>query len=361
MLTQPTLLLDKDKCLANIERMANKVKGSNTILRPHFKTHQSAEVGNWFRDFGVDCITVSSLKMAQYFATNGWTDITIAFPANILEWSAINELAAKINLNIVVESLESITFLEKNLSNVVGVYIKTDTGYGRTGINAEDYEAMQHLLNTLKTCQNLIFIGFLAHAGHTYQASSAEEINSIFQSSKQQLLALKTFLANDFPLIQLSYGDTPSCSVNSDFDGFDEIRPGNFVFYDYMQYKLGSCSINDIAVAMACPVVAKHEDRNEVVIHGGAVHLSKDALTIDDTTIYGHVVAMDGNKWQADQSLGEVVKLSQEHGIIKATANQISKINIGDMVGILPIHSCLTANVMKGYTTCDGQSISMMY
>jgi D-serine deaminase-like pyridoxal phosphate-dependent protein len=360
MLTQPTLLLDRKKCLANIERMAQKAKNANVLFRPHFKTHQSAEIGNWFRDYEVECITVSSVKMAAYFADNGWNDITIAFPANILEWAIMNELASRINLNIVVESVESILYLEKHLSHPVGAYIKTDTGYGRTGVQAEDYETMQHLLKTLKNCKNLIFIGFLCHAGHTYKAQTREEILNIMQSSRQQLLALKTFMANDFPLIQISYGDTPSCSVSDSFEGFDEIRPGNFAFYDDMQVHIGSCTPNEVAVALACPVVAKHSERLEVVIHGGAVHLSKDALSVSGHQHFGTVVPLIGRAWSAAQSIGYIAKISQEHGIIQMAQQEFDKVNIGDVLAVLPVHSCLTANLMKEYLSSEGHTISMM-
>ena len=360
MLTRPTLLLDKAKCQANIEQMATKAKKANVLFRPHFKTHQSAEVGSWFRDCEVECITVSSVKMAVYFAVNGWKDITIAFPTNILEWATINDLAANINLNIVVESVDTIKFLEKHLNNPVGTYIKTDTGYGRTGINAEDYQAMQALLNELKECKNLIFIGFLCHAGHTYQAQSKEEIIQITNSSRQQLLALKTFLSNDFPLIQISYGDTPSCSISNNFEGFDEVRPGNCVFYDEMQVQIGSCSQKDIAVALASPVVAKHTQRNEIVIHGGGVHLSKEAITKDGKPFFGTVVRLNGYQWDTNTIIGQVSKLSQEHGIIKVNDEILAQINIGDMLAVLPIHSCLTANLMKEYRTTEGKTITMM-
>ena len=360
MLTQPTLLLDKNKCLSNIERMANKAKSANVLFRPHFKTHQSAEIGQWFRQYDVECITVSSLQMAIYFANNGWKDITIAFPANIREWSAINDLAAKINLNVVVESIETISYLENQLTNPIGTYIKTDTGYGRTGINAEDYESMQSLLNVLKKCKNLIFIGFLCHAGHTYQAQSKNEIIEIMNNSHQQLLALKTFLSNDFPLIQISYGDTPSCSISDNFEGFDEIRPGNFIFYDEMQVQLGACTINEVALALACPVVAKHNHRNEIVVHGGGVHLSKESIIKSDQVYFGAAVPLNGNAWDTSKTIGTVSKLSQEHGIIKVNNEQLSQINIGDMLAILPVHSCLTANLMKQYTSTEGQLIDML-
>ncbi len=362
MITRPTLLLDKEICLNNIERMAAKAKNSNVVFRPHFKTHQSAEVGSWFKDFGVECITVSSVKMAEYFARNGWKDITIAFPANILEWKIIDTLASTINLNLVVESNETISFLEKHLNHPVGIYIKTDTGYGRTGILAEDYQEMQSLLRTLKTCKNLIFIGFLCHAGHTYNAGSPENIKEIFQKSKEQLLALKTFMANDFPLIQISYGDTPSCSLLNDFSDFDEIRPGCFSFYDEMQASFGSCSKKDIAIALAAPIVAKHSNKNSLIVHGGAVHLSKDTIvnTVGQN-YYGTVVKLDGLNWDTTQVLGTVSKISQEHGTITVSDEIFKSLNIGDLVAILPIHACLTSNLMKEFLTTDGTQISMMH
>ncbi|RLD73544.1 MAG: alanine racemase, partial [Bacteroidetes bacterium] len=76
----PTLILNKALVLENIQFMAEKARKHHLSFRPHFKTHQSAEIGNWFKDAGVDKITVSSVSMAEYFAKHGWKDITIAFP-----------------------------------------------------------------------------------------------------------------------------------------------------------------------------------------------------------------------------------------------------------------------------------------
>ncbi len=71
-----------------------------------------------------------------------------------------------------------------------------------------------------------------------------------------KLQTLKQKYITRFPDIIISYGDSPSCSLADDLNGFDEIRPGNFVYYDVMQYHIGSCQMDDIAVAAACPVVS---------------------------------------------------------------------------------------------------------
>ena len=49
-----------------------------------------------------------------------------------------------------------------------------------------------------------------------------------------------------------------------------------------------------------------------------------------------------------------VMKVSQEHGVIQTTDEIINKIQIGEFIGILPVHSCLTADCMGEYMTLDG-------
>ncbi|MEJ0055890.1 MAG: hypothetical protein WDN75_09720 [Bacteroidota bacterium] len=74
--------------------MAEKARKLKVSFRPHFKTHQSHEVGRWFRAEGVNSCTVSSVKMASYFAEDGWKDITVAFPLNVLEIKEVNRLGS---------------------------------------------------------------------------------------------------------------------------------------------------------------------------------------------------------------------------------------------------------------------------
>ncbi|PWJ42155.1 alanine racemase [Sediminitomix flava] len=360
-ITSPTLLLDKKKCLRNIEDMTDKAFLNKIALRPHFKTHQSKEIGNWFRDFGVKAITVSSLKMAEYFAEDGWNDITVAFPTNILEINTINKLAQKIQLNLLVEDIDTIIRLQDKLEYSVHLFIKIDVGTHRTGIQAYKKELLTSLTQQIDKSDKTVFKGFLAHAGHTYHAREKEQILEIHEESKSIMLELKEYFLPNYPNLILSVGDTPSCSVADNFEGLDEIRPGNFVFYDVMQNFITSCSTKQIAVALACPVVAKHEDRFEIVLYGGAVHLSKDHLYFDKgAKFFGNIVFLEENSWSDPIDGMYLASLSQEHGIIKASQEYFDKVNVGDVIGILPVHSCLTVNELKKLVTLDGEIIECM-
>jgi D-serine deaminase-like pyridoxal phosphate-dependent protein len=242
-IVKPTLILDKDRVIKNIEKMAGKAKSSGIRFRPHFKTHQSAEIGYWFRDFGVRAITVSSLDMAQYFADNGWTDITVAFIINLLQIDKINHLAGKIKLNLLVDSELVLSALENKLQHKVGMWIKIDTGYHRTGLLWDDFETILSLARKIKESPKMDFKGLLTHAGHSYQAKSISEIKKVHIETILRLSTIKENLfAGGIETCELSVGDTPTCSLVDHFSGVDEIRPGNFVFYDLMQLKLGACS-----------------------------------------------------------------------------------------------------------------------
>jgi D-serine deaminase-like pyridoxal phosphate-dependent protein len=358
---RPTLLLDEIKCKKNIHRMVEKAGIHNLIFRPHFKTHQSAVIGEWFREAGVSRITVSSVTMAEYFANAGWKDILIAFPANILEIDRINKLAAKINLSLTLESIETADYLHQNLKHEAGVYLKIDTGYHRTGIPSHNVEEIRAVLKRVQSIPNLNFTGLLTHAGNNYHAKSRDEIILIHHDSISNLNDLKRRFKNETTNPIISIGDTPSCSIASDFTGVDEIRPGNFIFYDVMQCQLGSCNFKDIAVVMACPVVAKHPERNEIVIYGGAVHLSKEYIVDkENKRTYGMVVSIDQVGWSDPIDNTYVSAISQEHGIIKTTKAFIDKTKVGDILGILPVHSCLTAHQMKEYLTINGKRLPKM-
>jgi len=357
-ITTPTLLLNSKQCRQNIRNMVRKAQNANVLLRPHFKTHQSRVIGEWFRDEGIHSITVSSVKMAQYFVQDGWNNISIAFPVNLLEVQEINELATEINLNILIAGTQTVPLLNEKISTELGVWIKIDTGYGRSGISSEKTGEIEQVLADIQKSKHLRLEGFLSHTGNTYHAGSTQEIVKLFSEAKKKLSDLKENYIRDFPLIKISLGDTPSASLVNDFSGIDEIRPGNFVFYDLMQHRLGSCSLNKIAVALACPVVAVYPDRKQIIVYGGAVHLSKEFLVEKNgEKNFGQLLEFTHNGWRAMENSNKVVSVSQEHGIIQIEEKSIKNFNIGDLVGILPVHSCLTANLMKSYLSLDGEII----
>lgn len=358
---QPTLLLDEAVARRNLERMAAKVKEAGVAFRPHFKTHQSATIGSWFKELGVGRITVSSVEMAEYFAVAGWRDILIAFSMNIRQADRFHALAEKIHLGILVENLDAVEALAGHADLSADVWIKVDAGAHRTGIDWQDVDMAMKLISTIHNNPKLHLRGLLTHSGDTYHCNSPEEIVRAFRAGVDHLNNLRDELKSiGINGLEISVGDTPGCSLCNDFSGIDELRPGNFVFNDVQQLVAGVCQAEQIAVALACPVVAVHPERNEVVIYGGAIHLSKDFIEVNGRKIYGLAAFAEGDRWGNPIPGAVLCSLTQEHGVVKFADDSYRSLEVGDLLFVLPAHSCLIVNLMKKYLTIEGKVIQTM-
>ncbi|MHA7128445.1 alanine racemase [Algoriphagus namhaensis] len=350
----PTLLLDEKICRANLQKMAEKAKRHKMNLVPHFKTAQSKEIGRWAKECGIKEITTSSLSMAEYLSEEGWDRIHIAFPFNPLEAARLDQLAARQSMSVQLINLATTQKLVDTLTHEVGFFIEIDAGYGRTGVQVSDFGLIEGILKTAKKSANLRFRGFYLHPGHTYYA----DIPKIYEQTRQALSMLKSKYRTEYPDLVTRTGDTPGCSVTEDFGDIDELGPGNFVFYDLMQASLGSCTKSDIAVAMAVPVVDIQAGRKEILVHGGGVHFAKDVLLDEHgNKNFGEIVNLTQSGWTLRNDGSHLKSISQEHGIVKASDALLAEVKVGDILGVLPIHSCMTADCMGSYLTLDGKKV----
>ena len=346
--SKPVLVLDKAKILRNISRIKSKADRSGTILRPHFKTHQSKKIAGLFRNQGIKNITVSSVAMAEYFM-GSWEDISIAVPFNIHQIDLANKIAQQQKLILMVDSLSTAEFLAEKISQKTGVWIEIDTGDHRTGIGPENTPLISRIISVIDQSDNLYFHGFYSHAGHSYAMNDKNEIQVLYESATGILKSLKNQFGKGRS-IQINFGDTPTASLAENFDGLDSVSAGNYVFYDYSQSQIGSCSTDDIAVTLACPVISVNKERNEWVVYGGGIHLSKDKKEH-----FGLIVCLNEMGWTKPVNGAFLKSISQEHGVISVPEEQWGKVKIGDIVGILPVHSCMTADCMGSYSSFDNQ------
>jgi D-serine deaminase-like pyridoxal phosphate-dependent protein len=354
-ITSPTLLISEPITCANIKRMADKAQRHGKKLVPHWKTAQSHEIGNWAKEYGIREVTASSIKMAEYLCGQGWDNIHIAFPFNPRETSKLNQLAANQSISVQLVNVTTAQRLIDSLTHPVGFFIEIDAGYGRTGVHISDFGTIEELLRISNLSENLNFKGFYLHPGHTYYTPDKA---GIYEQNRQALHMLKMKYQSEFPHLVTRVGDTPGCAVTEDFGDIDELGPGNFVFFDLMQAELGSCAKEDISVCLAVPVVDISRERKEILVHGGGVHLAKDVL-IDASSNknFGEVVFLNENGWSIPAERSYLKSISQEHGVIKAADSLLESVKVGDLLGILPVHSCMTADCMGEYMSLDGRKI----
>jgi D-serine deaminase-like pyridoxal phosphate-dependent protein len=358
---QPSLMVHRPTVKENIRWMVRKAAQLGVTLRPHFKTHQSREIGAWFRASGVDRITVSSIEMARYFAEDGWTDITIALPINVRAIAEINALAKQLRLGVLISDRSAVPLLAAGLEADVQAWVEIDTGDGRSGIGWDWTEEIAATAAAIDAAPRLSFAGLLGHAGYTYRSHGQAAVHVAHDRDIAQLrhaaAQLRASRAGGF---LVSTGDTPGCSLGADFAGADEIRPGNFVFYDVQQQQIGSCDFKQIGVAMAAPVIAVYPQRSEVIVHAGGVHLSKDFLPDPvHGNIYGRIALPTQLGWSAPLEGCYLRSISQEHGIAVVSPSLLAQVRVGDLLAVLPVHSCMTADLMGALYPVDlGAAVS---
>ena len=344
----PFLIVDITRCKRNIEKMVNRAADAETIFRPHFKTHQSRTIGRWFRNYGVTGITVSSVSMAQYFADDGWSDITIAFPFYNQQIPALRNIEKQSDLRLFINSTNDLTRLESELKNPFKFYIEIDPDYGRSGISYINYELIQEIIQQAQKLQKPQFHGFYIHDGRTYSARGKNEIRDRINPTIDILRNLKKM----FPNAVISLGDTPSASKSDRIHEVDEMTPGNFVFYDFMQVNIGSCSLDEVALFAVLPVGQIIPQKNRSILHGGAVHLSKEFIESKKQHNFGQVINYSEDKEITKIEGLFLTALSQEHGTLNGLP-----VHLDNHVWVCPIHSCLTANLHSRYYTTAGEVI----
>ena len=346
----PAFLVDRTIVARNCDRMREKAAASEVIFRPHAKTHKTIEVARMQHGGAAGPLTVSTMAEAEYLAGGGFRDLTYAVPIAPEKLDRAAALAAKIDrLNILIDSAGALRAVEefaRARDVVFDVFLKVDCGYHRAGVDPDRPESLE-LARGMAQSPAIRLRGLLTHAGHSYHARTKEEIAAV---AAEETSAVGRFRDRLSPDLTRSVGSTPTASIVERFTGCDEVRPGNYVFFDAFQATIGSCSIDDCAVSVLTTVIGSYPERGAMMVDAGALALSKDLGPdhIDPRFGYGLVCDADLNPLPM-----RIHTLSQEHGKIAADA----PLPVGTRLRIIPNHSCLTAAMFDSYTVVEGGKV----
>jgi D-serine deaminase-like pyridoxal phosphate-dependent protein len=364
-LPTPSLLLDLDILEANLARMQALAAAAGVKLRPHVKTHKSPAIARLQQQRGASGFTVSTFHEAAAFARAGFTDLTWALPnplSRMREVLALLETQPELTLRLLTDDLRAAKMLEdaaRPLARKIHVFIKIDCGYHRAGIDPHHEDALR-LADYLENSSMLIFDGILTHPGHSYHAQNREQIRAIAASEREIMLQFaERCRARGIPVREISIGSTPTLSVTAphELEGITEIRPGNYVFYDYTQSALGSCGIKDCALTVLSSVISHQKNAHWFVTDAGALSLSKDSGPdhLPNEKGLGFIFDDYPNKHLARGVHFE--QLSQEHGIVRGTPGELGPYPVGARVRVLSVHSCLTAASFDLYQVVRGDRV----
>ncbi|MEP6787491.1 MAG: alanine racemase [Acidobacteriota bacterium] len=357
-LKTPCLLLDVDRVRKNAERISDIAKRNNVRLRPHIKTHKCIEVARIQTEGFDGAVTVSTLAEARDFSANGFRDITYAVPIESGKFAEAIELSRSgVKLSLLTDDAETAKLLDEAAGRagvIFDVFVKIDCGTHRVGVEPHTTEAID-IPRQLSGAVNLSFAGILTHAGHSYDVKTVEEIKAVARHERDVMVELAAKLRGlGIEVPTVSIGSTPTINHIDHLDGVDEVRPGNYIFFDNYQATLGSCGLDDCALTVLAAVVHRDASRRKIVIDAGGIAMSKDRgpVGLDPVCGYGRVLDLEGK----DTGM-RLSSLSQEHGVIEAANDAFDRFTIGDRVRILANHSCMTAAQHTHYNVLENGKI----
>lgn len=331
----PYIYLDYRKMLNNLKTIADLATEADIDLRPHCKSHKTIEIARQQLRFGASGITASTLKEVEMLLEGGIDSVTLAYPLIGEEKiERYKKLGHNKDLRTIVLDFEHARYLAGYFSrqDPLVAYLKVDYGLNRLGVRPIE---IRDTLEKTSELDNIIIVGLLTHGGQSY--SGTLPLQEVAASEAEAVLSHR------LPSLLASAGSTPTVRELLKISGLNEVRPGNYVFYDNTMINLGVCKEEDCALFVKSTVLAVYEDR--MVIDAGSKSLTSDKGVHGNNNLSGFGLIKE------DRSL-VIDRLSEEHGIV--TGEGIKNMKPGDLITIIPNHACATVNLFDEMHVFDG-------
>jgi len=303
-------------------------------------------------------ICCAKLGEAEVFADAGIEDIRIPYPLNPVNADRLLALLDRARVSFIVDHPEVARGWSRAMQAAqrnVDVLVKVDVGLHRCGIDPDDAAAAEFVARVAEL-PGLRLRGLLSHAGNAYGATSEGEIAAIAATEARLLLTLASRVADAGVLLdEISVGSTPTARYSLQQDGLTELRPGNYIYYDRTQVGLGAASWGDCALTVLARVVSRPA-ADRVVVDSGSKTLTNDQARGLSGPAGGHgavLEAVDGVN--PDDSL-VVERLSEEHAVVRVVGRACA-LEPGDLVRIVPNHSCVVSNLVDTVWVVDGDRV----
>ncbi|MBI3437519.1 MAG: DSD1 family PLP-dependent enzyme [Proteobacteria bacterium] len=235
-LNTPALVIDRDALERNIAAMAAFAKAQGVALRPHAKTHKSADIAKLQLKAGALGVCCAKLGEAESLAEGGVEPILITSP--VVTPQAIARLVAlhgKINrLSVTVDNPDNVDALAavfKGGWKRLTVLVDIDPGIHRTGVASP--EAAVALARKIKSTASLAYSGVQFYCGAQQHIEVFSDRRAAIEERTAYLRSvIEALKAADLAPDVVSGGGTGTHRIDAALGVFTELQVGSYVFMD---------------------------------------------------------------------------------------------------------------------------------
>ena len=236
-LNTPALVLDLDMLDRNIAEMAKFAKAHNVRLRPHSKTHKSADIARRQIAAGALGVCCAKLGEAEALGEQGISGLHITSP--VVTPQAIDRLMAlngKVEgLMVVVDhpaNVEALDAAAGKAGKKLTVIIDIDPGLHRTGVATPD--GVVELVRKVVGSNNLVYAGVQFYCGrHQHIVDFQQRKAEIEERTEYLKVSLAKLEAAKLKPGIVTGSGTGTHYIDAKLGVFTELQVGSYVFMDH--------------------------------------------------------------------------------------------------------------------------------
>ena len=243
-LNTPALVLDLNAFERNVAKMADFARACGIALRPHAKTHKSADVARAQIAAGAVGLCCAKLGEAEALAAEGIENLhltsPVVTPQGIARLAALN--ARTNGLSVVADHPAPIDAMAEAAAggSPLRVVVDVDPGIGRTGAaSAEDALALARLI---AECRSLAYAGVQFYCGSQQHIADFEGRRAAITDRTDYLRSvIEALTAAGLAPPLVTGGGTGSHVIDAELGVLSELQVGSYVFMDR---EYGDCDLD---------------------------------------------------------------------------------------------------------------------
>jgi len=237
----PALVLDRAALMRNLAAMAESATVNRIALRPHAKTHKSAEIARLQVEAGAIGICCATVAEIEAMAAAGLPGLMLTTPvSDAPKLARLAAIARGTALALVVDHPDQVTMLGAHLGGdgpPLQVLVDIDVGQRRTGVCAPPDTVA--LARAIAATPRVTFAGIQGFAGHVQHMVDADERKIAAAGVAAALHAhLAALRAAGFSAEIVTGSGTGACAFDTQ-GPYTELQVGSYVFMDADYGRLG--------------------------------------------------------------------------------------------------------------------------
>lgn len=323
----PCLLIYPERIEENIRSMI-AMTGSVSKLRPHIKTHKTAEIIQMQQRHGIQKFKCATIAEAELLGQCKAGDILLAMQpvgVNIQRFFKLMENYPSSNFSTIVDNSKTISQIADTASkkgSLVSLYLDINSGMNRTGCPPD--ENAVNLYRSMEENLNIIAKGLHVYDGHI-RNTDIRERTKVCDAAFDKVLELKESIKREgITVPDIVVGGSPSFPIHSKRKGVD-CSPGTTLLWDERYGGLFPDMPFLHAAVLLIRIVSKP---------------SKNIICFD----LGHKSIAPEMDFPRLKILGlansEQIGQSEEHLVVKVGDDSL--LEVGDVFYAIPMHICPT-------------------